>query len=64
MLAIAFNKDVFNSAKEEVRQELGLSVVILVEFGFQIAEILKALGILGGNEEVKNFSVEIANVVW
>ena len=60
-VAGAFAKDVFDSAKE-VRQELGLSVADSAKFGFQITRNAKLLGILGGNaEEVKNFSVEIAN---
>ena len=60
-VAGAFAKDVFDSAKD-VRQELGLSVADSAKFGFQITRNAKLLGILGGNaEEVKNFSVEIAN---
>ena len=60
-VAGALDKDVFDSAKE-VRQELGLSVADSAKFGFQITRNSKLLGILGGNaEEVKNFSVEIAN---
>ena len=60
-VAGAFAKDVFDSAKD-VRQELGLSVADSAKFGFQITRNSKLLGILGGNaEEVKNFSVEIAN---
>ena len=60
-VAGAFAKDVFDSAKD-VRQELGLSITDSAKFGFQITRNAKLLGILGGNaEEVKNFSVEIAN---
>ena len=60
-VAGAFAKDVFDSAKD-VRQELGLSDADSAKFGFQITRNAKLLGILGGNaEEVKNFSVEIAN---
>jgi len=60
-VAGAFAKDVFQSAKD-VRQELGLSDADSAKFGFQITRNAKLLGILGGNaEEVKNFSVEIAN---
>ena len=60
-VAASFAKDVFDSAKD-VRQELGLSITDSAKFGFQIARNAKHLAILGGNaEEVKNFSVEIAN---
>ena len=60
-VAASFAKDVFDSAKD-VRQELGLSITDSAKFGFQIARNAKHLATLGGNaEEVKNFSVEIAN---